>query len=233
MPLLHMICLANSRKLKGRCIAGVRTDGKGWVRPVTLHDYGALSPAECTLDDGSEPQMLDLIEVDLAEPRPEPRQPENWLLGRRSWRLIARPAPDELRPLLRPCLVRGPLLFGDESDRIPYATFRWAPAPASLAFVAPKYVQWRITVDLYHPAKLKVRACFTLGGAQYDLALTDPRCEQQLAGLPPGLYPFSAAGFAHDDWPLLTISLGEPFGADQCCYKLVAGVTAVPRAWRS
>src|SRR6266850_2762793 len=32
MPLVDLICLANSNKMGGRCIAGLRTDGGGWVR---------------------------------------------------------------------------------------------------------------------------------------------------------------------------------------------------------
>jgi hypothetical protein len=34
MAQVDLICLANSRKLGGRCVAGLRLDGSGWVRRV-------------------------------------------------------------------------------------------------------------------------------------------------------------------------------------------------------
>ena len=231
MPILQMICLANSRKHQGRCIAGLRTDGRGWIRPVGDSGDGALFPDEYMLQYGTEPQALDMLSIDVVEPRPEPHQPENWLIGRRRWRLLARPAPREVVRILRSHLARGPGLFGDESDRIPFAAFSQAPAPASLALVVPTDLRWRVLFTRYS-SRPRVRACFTLAGAHYDLGVTDPICEMRLYGLPPGLHPLSAAGFSDDDRILLTISLGEPFGEDACCYKLVAGVTVVPSSWR-
>ena len=42
MPSLDLICLANSSKLGSRCLAGLRVDGGGWVRPVSNQEYGEL-----------------------------------------------------------------------------------------------------------------------------------------------------------------------------------------------
>lgn len=54
MAALDIICLANSRKHGGRCVAGLRTDGGGWLRPVgTLLD-GTLYPPDYTMDDLTE-----------------------------------------------------------------------------------------------------------------------------------------------------------------------------------
>ncbi len=33
MPQFGIICLANSRKNGGHCVAGLRMDGGGWLRP--------------------------------------------------------------------------------------------------------------------------------------------------------------------------------------------------------
>jgi hypothetical protein len=35
MPTFEMICLAKSSKRGGICIAGLKTDGSGWLRPVS------------------------------------------------------------------------------------------------------------------------------------------------------------------------------------------------------
>jgi hypothetical protein len=39
-----------------------------------------------------------------------------------------------------------------------------------------------------------VRAVFQLGGARYDLPVTDVEYERRMRGLAKGLHPFSAAG---------------------------------------
>jgi hypothetical protein len=36
------MCLANSYKLNHRCIARLRTDGSGWIRPVAGNEHGEL-----------------------------------------------------------------------------------------------------------------------------------------------------------------------------------------------
>jgi hypothetical protein len=45
LPTVEIVCLANSRKAGGRCIAGVRTDTGAWVRPVSSGREGTLRPA--------------------------------------------------------------------------------------------------------------------------------------------------------------------------------------------
>src|SRR6266850_2762792 len=76
MPLVDLICLANSNKMGGRCIAGLRTDGGGWVRPIASEtEHGQLYFRHFKLDDGSEPKVLDVIRVDLARAAPAPGQP--------------------------------------------------------------------------------------------------------------------------------------------------------------
>jgi hypothetical protein len=40
-----IVCLANSRKYQGRCVAGVEWQGQmigGWIRPVSGMERGAL-----------------------------------------------------------------------------------------------------------------------------------------------------------------------------------------------
>ena len=82
------ICLANSRKLSGRCVAGIRTDGQGWVRPVSKKPYGTLSSDDYRLEGTREAGLLDVITVDFAGLRPEPHQQENMVLGRERWSML-------------------------------------------------------------------------------------------------------------------------------------------------
>ncbi len=218
MPTIDMICLANSRKRQGKCIAGLRLDGGGWVRPVSPGPDGSLYHAHLRLQDGTEPQPMDVIRVGLQGPQPKPHQPENWLLDGTRWELLARPLPPEAVPVVRAGTVRGPALFGDRFDRIA-DRFLVSPAAASLALVAPENLRWRI--KLTQNFTKQTRAVFGLGGALYDLPVTDPAWEQRLKHLSEGLHEFAASGVAPTA-SVLTVSLSEPFNGD--CYKLVAGI---------
>ena len=229
MPAVEIICLANSRKLSGRCIAGLRTDGQGWIRPVGRSPDGTLYWQHYRLDDGTEAQVLDILKVDLASPRPEPHQPENWLIGNIPWQLTARPAPQRCLSVLRSYIVRGPDLFGNQHDRVAFSSFSQTSTQASLALVKPDTLEWHITKSF--TGKRQTRAVFTLSGSPYDLSVTDPLWEQRLRNLSWGTHPMISVGLSADDKVLLTVSLGEPFQGD--CYKLVAAVIVVPRSWRN
>src|SRR5438874_2580415 len=90
MPVATILCLANSRKLAGRCAAGLRLDGTGWVRMVSKLHNGILNAAHLFLDNGNEAALLDVLDIGFAKPKPEIHQPENWLLDGSIWKLHAR-----------------------------------------------------------------------------------------------------------------------------------------------
>jgi hypothetical protein len=234
MPTFEMLCLANSKKHGGRCVAGLRADGEGWIRPVSFEREGTLFDRHCTLDDGSLASVLDLIRIRFATPRPEPHHPENQLITHTGWQLVSRPAPPTMQALIQTQRVAGPELLGSRSDRIPAETFAASPAPASLALIAPDTLEWIIKTN--RAGERRTRVAFTLGGAHSELALTDPLWEQRLASLTPGAYPRQAAALQAEDAVLLTVSLSEPFQSDSaapaCCYKLVAAVIVLPRSWQ-
>ena len=99
MLLLDLICLVNSNKMRGRCVAGLRVDGKGWIRPIAPDtDHGQFFLHHFQLDDGSEPKVLDLIRLNLAHAQPVPGQPENWVVGKERWILTQ---PSQLRRVFR------------------------------------------------------------------------------------------------------------------------------------
>lgn len=78
-----ILCLANSKKKSGRCVAGreVKTGGAGgWVRPVSSRPMEEVSETERQYEDGTDPKVLDVIEIPLIKHKPHACQTENWLL---------------------------------------------------------------------------------------------------------------------------------------------------------
>jgi hypothetical protein len=79
----RILCLANSRKLSGRCIAGreIRPGGFGpWIRPVSARPLEEVSEHERQYKDGSDPRVLDVIDVPMLERCPRTYQSETWRL---------------------------------------------------------------------------------------------------------------------------------------------------------
>ena len=105
---IEFICLANSVKEQGRCVAGLRMDNNSWIRPVSEAPGGTLFRPTYVLDNGEQAALLDVIEVGVSTPRPEPHQPENWVLEDKQWRILGRLSPNETWERLRGTLVSGP-----------------------------------------------------------------------------------------------------------------------------
>ncbi len=125
----RIVCLANSRKRGGRCVAGkaLRPDGSagGWLRPISARDDEEVSPRERCYADGGEPQILDVIDVPLLSPRPKTYQRENWLLDpNRRWAKVGRATWNDLRAMTdrdEPLWINGHSARGGQNDRIPLA----------------------------------------------------------------------------------------------------------------
>ena len=227
MPWIELICLANSRKYRGRCVAGLATDGSGWVRPISSDPYGTLQPHHYQLPDGRGPQLLDVIQVSVIAPKPDPNQSENWLLDDSAWRLISRPALSSLLPLILDRVATGPLLFGSSGDRLTEAEWQSKPAEESLTLVRPQGLHWQVRTTSQRNSQ--VRALFQLAGVNYNLTLADSVWEPFISSCGPGLYAPKELGMKDEQQILLTVSLGEPTEFDGACYKLVAAVLETPK----
>lgn len=223
MPTVEVICLANSWKHGGRCVAGLRMDGEGWVRPVSSEPEGVLQAQHYTLAGGGEAALLDVLKMRLVGPQPEPHHPENWLMECGQWKRTAWAALNQVQAILQQSLTSGPELLGDCQEKIAYTSLQQKAAVQSLALVCPENLLWQIQENP-QGGKRRTRAVFTLAGRLYNLPLTDPTWSKRLSGLPVGCYPWEYNG----QEVLLTISLSEPFAKDGFCYKLVAAVVTMP-----
>jgi hypothetical protein len=221
MAKVEIICLANSKKLGGRCIAGIRTDGKGWIRPIGRNDHqGVLFPDDYTLIDGSEPKKLSVIEIGISTSKPKPYQPENWLIEPTPWRLVSHTLNHSHLRLIKNAFFQGDSLFGTTFDRIPYIQLEQYPAKSSLEIIQPVGVKWCITNS--YSGNRQIRVIFYLHNIKYDLVVTDPDWLEKLAEFDLGYYTSEEIELPQEVKFLFTISLGVPYNGD--CYKLVAAV---------
>ena len=196
MAIFEIICLASSTKHRGLCIAGLKTDGSGWLRPISIREDGALYPSDYLLDlVNRPPQVFDILRIECLEHRLKPHQPENWVITKEKWQLIGSLKQRELIEIIKPEIDRNAKsehLFGNSSDRVEYELLQQNPAPHSLAYIKPKNIIW--IVGEYQGRK-NYRAKFTLANNSYDLKITDPdwKARMDKAELPVGNYSSSVA----------------------------------------
>lgn len=69
-----IVCLANSRKFNGRCVAGIELVDRRpsrWIRPVSSRRTREVAENERRYEEGSDPRVLDIMSVPLVGPAPE------------------------------------------------------------------------------------------------------------------------------------------------------------------
>lgn len=218
----RLVCLANSRKISGRCIAGREiADGVvgGWIRPVSSRPTGEVSEEERRYQDGSDPKLLDVIDIWMKEPKPHGFQTENHLIDDEVyWTLVRRATSKELLASVE--TVTGPLWddqsssYNGENDRVAEATAIALGTSLKLIEVAEVTLSVGIEGAAFGNAKRKVRGRFSMNGQTYLLGVTDPLIERQYFQKEDGNYSIGKA--------TLCVSLGDTFHG--YAYKLIAGV---------
>ena len=217
----RIVCLANSRKNAGRCVAGkeMSDDAKpgNWIRPVSSRENEAVSEDERSYPDGNDPEVLDIIELSLLIPKPKGYQQENWLLNPSlQWRKAGRLGWDDLSQLAEPeapLWTNGFHSRSGENDQVPEDIA--AAHDTSLRLVQVD----DLTVTISEPPRPSanypiLRGRFTHCNEVYCFRITDPISESGSVDLPCGEYPVGER--------YLTVSLGEPFEGN--AYKLIAAI---------
>jgi hypothetical protein len=220
VPWFELVCLANSRKLGGRCVAGIDLAKRVWRRPVSELPGGELYARDYTLDNGHPVKPLDVFHIHVARRASTQYQPENWTIRSDPWRHLRALGRDEALELLMSLVVSGPVLLRGTADRIAQSELLALPIEQSLAIVQPHDL--RFVIDTSLTGRRQTRASFTLSGQPYYLSVTDPMWERRLSSEPMGEVAAASLGIGQRSRVFLTISLGEPFRDD--CYKLVATV---------
>ncbi|MBS0151035.1 MAG: hypothetical protein JSR31_08845 [Nitrospira sp.] len=217
----RIVCLANSRKLQGRCIAGCEmSQGRPnvWIRPVSDREHEEVSEYERQYEDGSDPMVMDMIDVPLREPRPKGYQQENWLIDPDFyWVKVGALSWDDLEAYAvtdGTLWINGHRTFHGVNDFFPLD--QAGTVRSSLTLIHVDMVELRVLRpgENFGNPKRRVQGRFTFAGNSYSLRVTDPKIEREYLAHQDGRYSLGES--------YLTISLGEPFEGN--CYKLIAAV---------
>ena len=219
----RIVCLANSRKLHGRCVAGREwIDGHSgrWIRPVSAREHQEVSEYERQYEDGSDPRVLDIMDVPLLEPSPEPAryQSENWLLDPEYyWEKVGRLSWFELPALadpVSPLWLDGHSTYHGQNDTIPLELADSVGDSLKLIHVDSLQLSVFKPGEAFGNTKRRVQGRFRHAGTWYCLWVTDPEYERRYLAKLDGEYPV--------DECFLTVSLGEPYAGS--IYKLLASI---------
>jgi len=210
-----IICLANSWKLDERCIAGIDLNTGKWVRPVCDNQYpeDGRIPECIRLIEGREPELLDVLEIPLADTGKDfGFECENLSVLDGDWKCVGRRQPTNL---LRYCgntqILHNSSKYVNPSylKSLPFEQRRTLQLVRAVSFSAQNSGnnKWRGTLK-------------TLNG-QYlrDAKITDPVFVEKLN-----------AGYQPKNNCLVTVSLSMPYQprpdweGEKPCWKLIAGV---------
>ncbi len=221
----RIVCLANARKLAGRCVAGREWDaekGAGkWIRPVSAREHQEVSEYERQYEDGRDPRVLDIVDVPVLRPKPKGCQAENWLLDPTYyWEKVGSYSPLDLSALTdpaEPLWIDGYSTYQGCNDRIPDDLAAEVPTSLRLIRVDGLALEVFAPGEAFGNTKRRVRGRFHHAGREYALWITDPGYERRYLAKLDGTYRIGEC--------YLTISLGEPYRG--AFYKLVAAITGL------
>jgi hypothetical protein len=217
----RLVCLANSRKLLHRCVAGKEVAGGkpvGWIRPVSAREHEEVSEYERQYEDGSDPRVLDIMDVPLLEHRPKTYQQENWLLDPdHYWRKTGSADWGDLSGFADPggpLWINGYSTYNGRNDTIPLASAETLTTSLRLLHIDSLRLSVFKPGEAFGNPKRRVQGRFQHAGVEYRLWVTDPRYERVFLAKPDGEYSIGEC--------YLTVSLGEPY--NDACYKLIAAI---------
>ncbi len=219
MSVLEIICLANSRKISGRCIVGKTPSSNKWIRPVSNRESEEISEEERRYENGDMPQLFDIIKIPVKEHRPTLFQDENYLIhDGYYWEKN-----DAYKGSLDDLLDTPNDLWGTQDssyqglhDRFPesacgdYSNSVYLIKPQSIEIIV------RTEGQEFNDAKRKIRANFTYNNTQYLFPVTDAKIERKFLSGENGRFTLSPNNI------YLCVSVGLPYNG--YCYKFLASI---------
>lgn len=222
-----IVCLANSRKMSGRCIAGKTFSGGAigeWLRPVSSREHEEISEEDRRYEDGTRAQLLDIIRIPMLRGHPHSYQSENHVIDdQRHWERIGRATWENLTEALDDGFAtlweNGYSSYSGTNDRVPLELAN--TLGSSLAFISVDNIDVVASAEgaAFGNMKRRVRARWHRNGADYALRVTDPEIEAFALARPDEALELGAA--------YICVSLGEPY--EGYAYKLAAAIITPSR----
>jgi len=219
MKTIEFVCLANSRKMSGSCIAGKIIQSNKWIRPVSSRENEEISPRDQAYPNGQLPKVLDIIRIAIKYYKPTLFQKENYLIDDKyCWEKKG-----EFTGSLDELLDHPADLWGTVSssyhglyDRFPEDMC--SVFGESLYFIKPESMKVivRTEGEEFGNPKRKVRAEFQYNGVKYIFPVTDPIIEHRYLSGENGIFDISQTKI------YLCVSVGLPY--NRFCYKFVASL---------
>lgn len=218
MKVIKIVCLTNSRKISGRCIAGKIIESNKWIRPVSNRESEEISEEEMRYEDGQMPKLLDVISIPLKRHKPTLFQNENYLIeDKYYWEKSYRFSEGLQKLLDTPADLwgTGNSSYQGLNDRFPeqrcseYNTSLYLIKPQSLKIIV------RVEGEEFGNAKRKVRAEFQYNETTYIFSVTDPVIEKKYLSGENGEFALHIKNI------YLCVS-GLPY--NDYCYKFLASI---------
>jgi len=172
--LIRFVCLANSFKEGGRCLAGIELDNNNnpkfengrpkWVRPICNTIHGEVHTYLV-----AHVHLLDIVEINVTGyPLEKSHQSENVLFRETSINVLGRFKPHDIEKL---CDKRN-MIFGSRGKALSEDAIGALPYSLMLVNVD----QFEVIEKMYDPKaeRMKLRLIFSYKGSEYDLPITDP-----------------------------------------------------------
>lgn len=169
----RFICLANSFKEGGKCLAGIELDTHNtpvllngrpkWIRPVCETKHGEI-PSEIT----ESFHLLDIIEIKITKILPLGYQSENVMFAESSLRIVGKFSRDQLASL---CDNQS-FIFGNRGKAVSRENIK----NLSHSLMLVNLTHFELVKKIYEdrPDKPQLRLQFTYSGNRYDFPITDP-----------------------------------------------------------
>ena len=182
-----ILCLANSRRPSGRCVAGKEfASGKAgaWVRPVNPNNSDAISEADLQYKNGEFADVLDIVSIPMVEAKPHGHQTENeqidprfhWVKqSRATWVQIVE-ATDNVQGAL---WLNGDSSYHGTNDKV--AQEKANTLKNSLVLIKPSRLSLIVGEESQFGggSRRRVRASIDFNGQHYNFVVTDPWIEDE------------------------------------------------------
>lgn len=181
-----MLVLANSRKLGGRCVAGISLLTDALLRPVAPRPDTQLYLSQSGVE-GRQPALLEVVEFEHLGHDGDDTQPENVLIANTPWTSGQQIARDAALALLRSARHTESRLFGNFGKAV-HVDDTIDGVHESLLVLEPSSIRFE------HRPRAQARVLFRHAGRDWDLPLTDFKVHAAVLAAPVGIHTASSLG---------------------------------------